>query len=641
MNEPTELVSLIDIRSPSNKMEGLFVLYQAVESSIDASVTVSKVEKKELESFIDVRSGASNNINASIKVMYRVDDELNGVIDVVPSSYLHSFVEVRPNNRMEGIFELFEATRNIVPLNPVQDSVVRSRPDLSTINYGDMSMMMIGKSTDESFESFISFDHLKNVMNDVDTFERARLKLYYNGLIQENTNIELYLSNEKWHEYGITYANRPSHGEKISANYEINTKEKYIEFDLLDVVKNWYSDKIENYGLIISSNNDFTTTFFTRESQPSRRPVLEIVYIPNTIQSPGRSDLNGSLFVWSLGVKELSSYFTVHSDYGESTLHATLYVHRYEVPIEDEWTGQLVTSKPDLHSEIRIVRSDKSDCSGYISIANKIPSSLDSSLIVSKPEINGFVTINQHTSIEGFLNVRQMDSKLIESSITISRPEIHGFIEVPSYEYLSSFLTVFGDKDSIIPSQISVSKPFLSSQIAVRALAKKEMNGSLVVVQNGRKELISDLSVSRPEIHGFLEVRALGDDSLDGFIEIPVYNDMHSTFGVSRPEAHGYIDVRVVGWLDGFLYVKQIDQSDGFITVNQISELTGTLMVMKFNDLESKLAVSKPELVGFLYPRVQADKDLNSIFNVRQRDVSDLSGYLHVAGGEYSYYFIL
>lgn len=286
--EYDDLNSTMKIRTLSNKMEGVFILYQVDETPLHSMMLIRTVDEAPLASSLEVRIEDEVELNSFLKVMYRGEDgDMDSFLEIIGSTNLESYLNVRPNNRMFGAFEILPPPRNTVEIVSTEDSTTRSRSDLLTINYGDSQRMMIGNfssgSESEHLESFIRFDDIKTFVQDLLVLEKAVIRLHYVGDFINQTNIELHLPNSQWFEMGITHANKPNQTQLIADKYTINTEERYIEFDVLDLIPRWISGETTNLGLIITSSDNHTTSFYTREGR--FKPVLSLSYITNQVQS--------------------------------------------------------------------------------------------------------------------------------------------------------------------------------------------------------------------------------------------------------------------------------------------------------------------------------------------------------------------
>lgn len=564
-----DLETNLAVRTLSNKIEGVFKLYAVDDSDIITSFVVATRDSNDLDMELSVKVHREADLNSTFDVKYRDNDDIEATFDVVGSSYLNSTLEIRPNNRMLGRFELLPAPRVNELISSVEDSTTRSREDLRTLNYGESQKMMIGRIYDadlgeDYLESFVKFGDVAKNLLDLAILEEASLRLYYTGDFYDTVNIELYLPNQNWQERGITHANKPLPGELITDKFTINKDKRYIEFDIKETFLHWFNGDIKNYGFLIRSNNGYSTSFYTRES--SRPPVLNITYISNQVYSLGRSEIESTMFIIGKGYSDLNATFEVHSDYGFDERQATLYVHRAEVPLEEDLHSLVTVSKPNQHVTLRVALRDED-------------------------EMDGIITIIAHKNEE------------LESIISVSRPELDGMITV--------------DPDISMPITF-------------------EVKG------NEEEDFASFLSVTREWIELAFKIKAIDDDELDSIIEVPSYDYLDSVITVSKPGLDMTFDVHTIEQREVTFVVKEKDYLDATFLIYQHSSLDMSFDIKYANEIDATFMVSKPELSGYFYPRVIGEDELESTYQVRQLDASDLAISLTVKGKDIgAYYFIL
>lgn len=683
--EYEELNSTMKIRTLSNKMEGVFVLYQRGQSEIDSKLTIRIAREDSIKGSIGVRASKTENLNATLDIKYRGDSEIGGFLEVVGSSYLESYMEVRPNNRMFGLFEILPPPRKNVEIVSTEDSTTRSRSDLRTINYGDSQRMMIGNSLssveDEYLESFIKFDNVRTYVQDMLILEKANMRLYYVGDLTEGTNIELQLPDSKWFEMGITDANKPNASGFVTNKYTINRTDRYIEFDLLELFPKWVSGVINNLGLIIRSSDSHSTSFYTREGR--FKPVINVSYITNQVQSMGRTEINSTMFIFGSGKGDLNSTLTVHSDYGfDETFTGFFQVHRPEVPVTNERNAFFIVSKPEQQARMTIAQRDEKEIDATISVQIKTSNFKDSTMTISKPELASWLTVDPNISLKSTMTISRKENSDINSFLGVSREALdsHLFIRAYGESEIDATLTVKSlqeedfhaslavSRDSVIghmhiraygehdfngsigvrvkdeddfSSFLTISREALDSSITIRGYGTADFNGHLSVQKHEESIVEANMAVSRPEINAFMIIRALGESDMNASIEVPHYHYVESHMGVTRPELQATLEVRVPYYFEGHLYIKHREEVEATFMVHNISELAGYFEVIAVSYVDSTMGVSKPDLHGYLYPRVAGDSDLNTFTHIRQRDASDLNSYFHVGGMLGAYYFII
>ncbi|WP_145413287.1 DNRLRE domain-containing protein [Paenibacillus xylanexedens] len=745
---------IIYVKSPSNRFTSKYVLYVQDIDGLDSELVVATRQFSTLESSVSVKSSVQHkDISSTLDIMYRGYGDLESSIEATMFTEMPSMINVRPHNRAQGKFELIEAPRTNIELKPIGDATTRSRIDLQTINYGDTQRMMIGHDTVEEFESFVNFGDIKVAIPDLLYLEDAKLRLYYTGTIKSGANIEIYQPSTLWREYGITYANKPSATEMFTNQYTINAIDKYIEINVLDVLKRWQDGSLINYGLNIRSNDGTPIYFNTRES--SKPPILQVRYITSAVQSYGRLDVDASLFVYKRGIKDLSSSLYIKSDRGWNYFDSSLYVHRYEDPMFNEFNSFIGVSRPDVNSSLTVAIRTQSDLNSYISIiedgitesdssltistpdllssitidpkmslaseisiANRSNVDLTGSIVVSSPDLPSYLDVSDYSRIrldfeakvsirneiyddyDSFvalsnpdlnsgLNVREIGQYDLESyvnvterhyqdayinvsrpdllgelyvrgvytedlgsyvnvkanhdfegSVSLSRPDINGYFNVRAIEHsdLESYVNVRATLD--YDSSIAISRPDISSSIQVRAISHKDLDSYVNVKAN--LDYDSTIGISRPDVFSTLYIRAIENCDLNSYISVPAVEDYESSVGISRPDLHSALTVKYISDQDSYIYIKNREYLDGVIDIRQINDLESTIMIKQIAEFDSSLAISRPDLVGFLYPRVNGLHDTDSIVSIRKRDVSDMNSSILIRGvSSGAYYYIL
>lgn len=587
----------------TNKATGKFVLYKGEDDDLSSELTIAKPDEGSINGIISVRAGTEKDLSASINIMYRGNEHVDGLIEAIAGEYLESFIEVRPHNRLFGKYELVEAPRVEVDLPPIADASTRSRPDLVTINYGDTKSMLTGKNDEESFESFINFGDLEERIPDIKLIESAKLRLYYIDF-PSGSKVELYQPNTIWREMGITHANKPYPTELLCDQYTINTVDRYIEFDVLDIAKNWQSESLLNYGLIIKTDSNETLSFFTRESH--RPPALNLKYITTKIYSMGRSQLDASIFINGKGAKDIAGSITVHSDVGLSYLESSLYVHKYADPMFYDNESEIGVSRPDVHASLISAYREHSHLESFITVANEKVDDREADILISIPDLYSVINLDPAAHLKGEISVARslVDEK--ESSIIISQREIAGVLTVGAYKRTETDL----DAELTVKNMIDDDKD-------------------------------SEIIINQPDLWGTLTVRTLTHDDLDSEIDIPYYSNLESDFVTSMPDLASTMMIKYSNQIDAEILVKERSFMDGFIDVKLIDQISGYLVVNQIDETEAGISISVPDLAGTLQPRVIGLNELNVIASIRKRDVSDLNSSIIVRGkSNGSYWFI-
>jgi len=641
--EDHDTEGFIYVKSPSNRFTSKYVLYVQDETSLESELVVASRKESMLDSIISIKSSQQNkDISSSLDVMYRSNSDLDSTIEAIAFSELECSINVRPHNRAQGRFELIEAPRTLIDLKPIGDATTRSRIDLQTINYGDTQRMMIGHDTVEEFESFVNFGDLKVSIPDLLYLETANLRLYYTGTIKAGANIEIYQPSTIWREYGITYANKPQSTELLANQYTINTAEKYVEINVLEVLKQWQDGSLINYGLNIRSADSAPIYFNTRES--TKPPILQVRYITSAVQSYGRSEMDSELFIYRKGNKDLNATLTVKSDRGWHYLDNYLYVHRYEDPIFSEMASLLNISRPDLYSSLTVGIRAVDELESSITIIENRVTDLDTILTSSRPDLASMITVDPKISLISDISIANRVYDDLTSSIVISNPDLSSFIKISNYTRvridMDSELSIRNEYFEELDSFITISKPDTSGLLFIRGNGYSDIDGTIDIPTFDFQDGI--ISISRPDIDGFFVVKEVGYSDIDSFIDIPAFEDLDSSIAISRPDLYSTLEVKYVSEQDGAIYIKDREYIDGSIDIRQFSDMESTILIKQFTDTDSELIISKPDLGGFLYPRVEGLYDIDGLVSIRKRDVSDMNSTLIIRGASSgAYYYIL
>ncbi|WP_339304647.1 DNRLRE domain-containing protein [Paenibacillus sp. FSL L8-0435] len=597
---------IIYVKSPSNRFTSKYVLYAQDETNLESELVIATRKESTMDSIISIKSSIRNkDISSSLDVMYRAYGDLESTIEAIMFTELESSINVRPHNRAQGRFELIEAPRTNIELKPIGDATTRSRIDLQTINYGDTQRMMIGHDNVEEFESFVNFGDLKVAIPDLLYLEDAKLRLYYTGTVKSDANIEIYQPSTIWREYGITYANKPQSTQLLTNQYAINTSEKYVEINVLDVLKQLQDGSLINYGLNIKSTDNTPIYFNTRES--TKPPILQVRYITSAVQSYGRSEIDSELIVYRKDNKDLNSTLTVKSDRGWNYLDSSIYVHRYEDPLFKEMNSFLCVNRPDVNSYMTVAIRASDELESSITIIENSVTELEASISTSKPDLASTITIDTKISMISEISIANRSYNDLTSSIIISKPDLTSYIEISNH---------------------------------IRA--NHDINSVLTIRNEYNEDLDSFITVSKPDTSGFLLIRGNGYSDIDGILDVSTFNYQDGSIAVSRPDMNSTLEIRYVSEQDGTIYIKDRDYLDSVIDIRQFSDLESTILIKQFKEIDSELTISKPDLGGYLYPRVPGINNRDAIVSIRKRDVSDMDSFILIKGlSSGAYYYIL
>jgi hypothetical protein len=439
---------------------------------------------------------------------------------------------------------------------------------------------------------------------------------------------------------GITDLNKPHRIEVLNDNdYVNNIKEKYIEFDFYNVVKRWQDKELENNGLITGTEADKFYTFFTRES--NRPPQLIVEYITTETYSTGRSDRQSTIFIYGKKHKDLSAKINVHSDIGFDWRKATIYVHRYEDPVDHDISAKIIVSKPSLKSNMMVKIRKESERDATIRITNQIVKLYESDLTINRPDLNSVIDVYGNSFMDATITIRRQDDSPLVSNLNVNHPDLVSKLEVSIYKkkdhYIDSTIAIRTlEKYDDIASEITTNIPNLPSYITVSMYKKKnEEKKAFFSVRTKEQyyDIKTNIVVNNPDIIGFIKVKGIKDAYISSTIDVMQNTNQDSFITINRPDTIGFITIKEFKDLTSTMYVRYRTDINATIDIKQISQISGTINIKRFIEILGKLSVNKPDLEGTLNVRVQGETDLDSMLMVKKRFVSDMSSIITVSGG--------
>lgn len=633
MNEVNDISSEIHIKNDlANRFKGVFRLFREEPEDLDSQILIYQRKSESLHSAITIRVTRKQELTSRIKIVYSDYADMDSTIDTISVNEMYSMFSVYPHNRFKGSFNLMAAPEETVILNSIEDATTRNREDLRTINYGDTKSMMIGHSNNEDFYSFLKFEDLNLAIPDLKIIKSAKLRIYYTTFVH-GANIQLGQPNTIWREMGVTDANRPRSIEVLKDNgYSINTTERYIEFDFLDVTKRWANNELDNYGVIISTEDDNRYYLMTRESP--HPPELIVRYITSKIYSIGRSEPESKIFIYGAGRREMRSKINIHSDIGQTPLYSSVYIHRYEAPMAKDISSQITVSKPDLQSRIFITIGDKRDLNGSFKVIEKGARDNNSCITISRPDLYSRFTIDNNMALKSTITFRQKGWEDNNSLITISRPDLPSQIIISEYRSgrrdLFSTILINKELEAPLVSSITISRPDLQSMIKITAKGQADLKS--VIQAREYKTLSSSLTVNRPDLSGFIDVKAKGNADLYSMIQAQEIKALSSSITINRPDLASVLSVMYHEDMPSSLFVRESKFMNSVIDVVHATDMNSQIVINIASDTNSMITINRPDLPSSMKVRVTREKSLESKIRIRQRDAVDLTCVIRIGG---------
>ncbi|MCU6710088.1 DNRLRE domain-containing protein [Paenibacillus sp. J5C_2022] len=666
--------------SPNNRMYVKYTVYGINEDDFFATINTSILDDSDKEFSIVVKREETEELSSTLDVKYGGYDDVYATLQPVASSYMDCIIDVRPHNSMFVLAEILEPPLLEKELTSIKDATARSGLDYQTLNYGTEPSMMSGYKSGEEFTSYIAFGDI-----DIPQFsiiENATLKLHFSGNLKEGLSIKLYHVDNDWSEYSITYRNKPSKTSLVSDSYLVDYDDRSIAFDFTDEVKDIYSGNNSGYGYAIvvehEFSNDNNISFYTKESSALTKPKLVISYYDTRVFSAGRGQIDATIFVYGADSSDTNATLNVHSDWGKEELSSTLYVHRYDTPVSEDITTDIIVSRPVLDSSLIVARREYDEFSSVLSVAERKVHHQDSFISITREEMLSELYVKYSSRLSASIEVQRYEVEELPSFISITRDNLYGSIIVRERENLNAVITIQRNHENFIPSWITVTREELSSSILVR---EREHLDSVITVQKHvydfiesiltatRDKLSSTILVKeRAKLVAKIEIRQLDSevieskltstrDALTSSMTVKEREYLYATIEIRRSDEdslqsylsstresiHSTIVIREREYLDSTIFVFQVGNSElsSILHVTR-DEIHVTIDVITPSYQDSTLVASKPDVGAIIWARVYGQDELESLLEVKAKDADDLMCWIAVhRDSNGAYYFIL
>ncbi|WP_223553106.1 DNRLRE domain-containing protein [Lysinibacillus sphaericus] len=609
-------INVEDEIKPNNRFKARYKLFAVGFSDISTELIVKQFGDSDLMTEITPRAIGANDKETYINIVYRGNSSVLAEIQPYIHNFVETEIEVRPHNRMVAIYEVHQPPVVTEMFNPTQDAFTREKLDYQTINYGGYTSMIAGRSEDDIWRSFVQFDiqsiHPSYILTD------AKFRLYYSGTVPEGIHLELFDANKTWSEYNITHLNRPTPIQLVTDQYTVNEKVGYVEFNVLNIVKDWTSLKQPNNGFIIRVSNETSkgqVIFKTRES--SLPPELIIDYYDSRIFSIGKSQHIAEIYIYKRQNSDINTEITVDSVFDSSKQDTEIYVHRKEVPLDLDILTEITVNKPYVNGELIVAIPLESNKFAEISVRNPRVDRQNAEITVNKPIIPAEIT------------VRKTDSNPILTEIIASKPKIPVEITIPYYDD-STILAVIEANDihiNEIDTVIIVSKDTVKAEITPRV--KEEEN------------LYTEIIVSKNKIHTEIYVKY----SDDVFVEIDanVKSDIATEITASIPIIPIELSVQRYDKDDIQTEIFSAYTSNIFteIIVHQVDDIKTVIDIKATSNIATEITVSKPVIWSEITIPTWDGSSILTTIEPRIFMVNNIQTVIVVNGGVSGYAFIM
>lgn len=505
-----------------------------MENNLTSSILIP--HRNDLQSNIGIKP--SNKMTGTITISPIDKNDLISTIDVKATSDLSSNIIISQRNKMTGTVEVTQPPTYTTQLNSIKDAFVRE--GIQTLNYGTEQTMIVGYSNElnERYRSFLEFDLLQ--LPDNIAIKKAEVKVYNVSARTNEHQVGLYSSASAWTEYGVTWNNQPAIQSFIDSK-SIGTSEGYVSFDVTDKVSSWYEGIGIHNGFIFKALNESVQQyeqFYTRESL-NNKPFLEVTYQEKVIYSAGRAEVNGNIFIKSVGKNDLPSSIRIPEYDINATLPSSIHIFN-----PDFMESSISVIRQNINGNIRVQRSDKSELSSNLVVKQKSLDQIEANVLVNTPSRVGHITIPYRNDLLSNLIIRQSDFSQIQSVIQINAPSRVGNIFVLYRNDLPSSILARAQGYDQLPSSIGVSRREITANLTVQRKEYSEINGSLTVKQSEVYTIDGSISVIRREIpssilvvlsnylNSSITIRRTEESSISASILVPFRKDLNSSIHV-------------------------------------------------------------------------------------------------------------
>jgi len=651
----SSFISVENEVKPNNSFKAKYKLITV--GQYDTPIDISSRVKDTSTTLIEITSRAivQQNKNIDINIMYRGIYDVLTEIQPIGFNSLEIEIEVPPHNRMWANYEVQQPPIVTKVFTPSQDAFTRENPAYQSINYGSSLSMVVGKSPDDIWRSFVQVD--LSWFNPSYRLTDAKLRLYYTGSVPQSIKLELLNANSSWSEYGITHLNRPTPIKLITSEFTVNTDKRYVEFNTLKIVESWIQRKQINNGFIIRVANESyegIATFRTRES--ATPPELVVDYYDSRIFSFGRSQVLTEINSIKKGISDIVSEIEVGSAYSFSVKDTSIYVHRKEVPLDEELLVEITSTLSKVYSEIEIVIPVDEDIQTTIN-ARSLPQlrKIDISLSVTRPNLLTEIFSSFIDSIRVELVIRALDNLEIPTEITINRNELITEIIPRPID------------NSLVDLEITIIKELVLVEITASKRDSYEVNSELEVINEKKQSIIlTEILLSRDTVVTDISSRIKKQSSLYAEISttrdsipIEIYNryknqvlveiepiiksDIITEISVSKPEIWTEVISRVLeeNNLDTEIFVPFKRTVDTVITAHITNNIDTIIDIVSISKLNVEITATKPNIWTELVIPTWVDQDVSTTIEPRILMVNNISTVIAVYGAVSGYAFIM
>lgn len=484
-----DLTGIINITTPSDLKSNLSI-YGFRTNNLNSNITISSPGKANILSNIDITTIDSKVLNINYNTLDTPDLSSNLTIAINKNDNLFSSIDI-PYIRTET-------------LTPIEDSFIDN--NLPTFNYGLSNTLYVGR--EDQYRTLIKFN-FDNIRNKSLQPEKIKIKEAFLELetpSDKNIFLEIFKNIENWGEKSVTWKNQPLTERTGIKDIKFNNKK--LKINILDLVKDWYSNKDNNYGIMIKSLNNLTneiqTIYSSEYSSLSKQPELTIKYYDSSesgyldstelfsnISIPNLNDLQSNITIKSINRPEINGNINVKYRLNND-IAGNLNISNQRI---NNLNSNILINKPIIPSNIDIPSRNDLNCS--IKIKQKINSNINSNLFINKPIMPSSINLKIHNNLVSSINIRKSDNNNLFGNISINKNNMPSNISILHNNDIDGSMNIKALGKSNVDSNITINKPGLPAKIDL--VISSYIDSNLIVRQNKNDDLNSSISIKRDD----------------------------------------------------------------------------------------------------------------------------------------------
>lgn len=549
--------------------------------------------------------------------------ELEITIEQEDASYKETWIRTPHKNCMQAKFETQRPEELAVEIEATIDTFTKKESPFNIDNFGDSSNLVVSGDNTVKRETFIRFELPLWFLPTVST--ETRMRLYYRGTINENDSLIIHRNSREWSEYSLTYANSPNKSQYVTNEFVINNEERYIEFDLTELVNDWKLRPEFNFGINISSADGKRFSFYSRES--AKPPLLLGTYYDPNIKSIGRATKEALIEVKQRGdddrlvVIEPKPYYT--------TLDKNVHIKFYEKGglIPDDIGTELTVTKPHTNVKLGVYEPRETGKNVVINNLKKGAILAGTQVTVTREKANVLIDTPNFSDKEVAINVQGTDDKNVELEIVYGNS-----IDI-------ELSAIAGSQKEVA---LTVSRQEAGTEIFVMESDDKE-----VVIQpkvNGASEELTQLTTTKrtKSVTIIPKVKSMSDKDTELNAKGWEHSNIHSQIAITRQiagvelTAHKSTENREVE-----LYVNDTVDKETVIKAISSSSKNVNLNVVEVSDTNARITVTKVEVGTQLGVYFEENSEPIVEITPRMRRTSNRKVTISVKGDNLGYAFIM